>query len=95
MMLRVTRDAHDDLAGLRRHIVANAGAGIADMVIDRIGTMLSTLAAFPHMGHDGHVSGTFEMVIPRLPFLVVYRIDFTDTERELVVLRIYHTARYR
>lgn len=95
MKLRVTHDARDDLEGLRSHIVANAGAGIADMVIGRIGTGLSTLAAFPHIGHGGHVPGTFEMVVPRLPFVVVYRVDFNDIERELVVLRVYHTARDR
>lgn len=28
--------------------------------------------SFPRMGHDGRDPGTFEWVVPRLPYIVVY-----------------------
>jgi len=53
------------------------------------------LGRFPHFGHDGVVSGTFEIVVPRLPFVIVYRIDVGGTDDELVILRVYHGAQDR
>jgi toxin ParE1/3/4 len=34
---------------------------------------VDSLARFPEMGHIGEVPGTRELVIPRLPYFVVYR----------------------
>jgi hypothetical protein len=41
------------------------------------------------------VHGTFEKGVSRVPYLIVYRFDITDGERELVVLRVYHGAQPR
>ena len=63
-------------------------------VVAQIGQVLSLLKRFPHIGHDGHRPGTFEMLVPRLPVVIVYRIDVGDGE-ELIVLRVYHTRQQR
>ena len=43
----------------------------------------------PKSGRPGRVAGTLELVIPRLPYIVPYRIKGDAIE----VLRIYHAAR--
>jgi hypothetical protein len=53
------------------------------------------LAVLPWLGHPGLVHGTFEKGVPRVPYLIVYRFDLTDDERELAVLRIYHGVQPR
>ena len=84
MKVRVTDDA--DLRQIKafiseRNIIAAEG------VIHRIRKTLTLLAILPRLGHPGLVHGTFEKGVPRVPYLVVYRIDINDDDRELVVLR--------
>ena len=47
------------------------------------------LAYFPKMGRPGRVRGTRELVVPRTPFIVAYRVR---TDR-IEVLRVMHGAR--
>jgi toxin ParE1/3/4 len=94
MKMRVTDDAKADLRQIKafiseRNIIAAEG------VIDRIRKVLTLLAMLPRLGHPGLVHGTFEKGVPRVPYLIVYRIDITDDDRELVVLRVYHGAQPR
>jgi plasmid stabilization system protein ParE len=52
---------------------------------------IRTLKAFPHRGRLGCEEGTRELVLPRLPFVVVYRVNQSMIE----VLHIYHGAQNR
>ena len=47
----------------------------AAMVDDRIRLAVENLAEFPEMGRTGRVRGTRELVIPRTPYIAVYRFD--------------------
>jgi hypothetical protein len=38
---------------------------------------------------------TFEKVVPRIPYVIVFRVDINDGPRELVILRVYHAAQER
>ena len=56
------------------------------MVDDRIRVAVGNLAEFPEMGRVGRVRQTRELVIPRSPYIAVYRIG-GGTIR---ILRILH-----
>ncbi len=43
----------------------------------------------PRLGRVGRVSGTYELVIPKLPYIVVYRCE----PGTAYILRVYHTSR--
>jgi len=43
----------------------------------------------PRLGRAGRVRGTYELVIPDLPFIVPYRIK----GKEVQILSVYHTSR--
>jgi len=47
------------------------------------------LEQFPLSGRLGQLSGTRELIVSGLPFLVVYRVR----EEEVAILRVFHTAR--
>jgi len=45
------------------------------------------------MGHVGRVPGTFEWVVPRLPYIVVYEVD--QAEGQVIVTAVFHGAQDR
>ena len=94
MKERVTDDAKADLRPIKAFISERSNSA-AEGVMDRIGKTLTLIAVLPRLGHPGVAIGTFEKSVPRLPYLIVYRIDMTDDERQLVVLRAYHSAQDR
>ena len=69
--------------------IARRNPARAYSVLARIRTATNRLAVFPESGRRGHVEGTRELVIPRLPYRVIYRIRGD----EIVIERVLHTAR--
>jgi len=53
----------------------------------RIKLAVDRLEPFPLAGRPGTVDGTRELVTPRLPFIVVYRV----TASEVQILRVFHS----
>jgi toxin ParE1/3/4 len=47
------------------------------------------LGGHPRLGRRGRIGGTRELVVPRLPFIIVYRV----LEQNVEVLRIIHGRR--
>lgn len=94
MMVRVTEDARDDLRQIRAFI-SDRNVIAAEGVLDRIRRTIKLLAVLPRLGHPGLVPGTLERSVSRVPYLIIYRIDLTGNDRELVILRVYHAAQDR
>ena len=61
----------------------------AKRVFERIIASTRRLSEFPESGRYGQVAGTRELVVPGLPYIVVYRIIASNVE----ILRVFHTAR--
>ncbi len=61
----------------------------------RIGDMINLLLKFPNMGHKGALPGTREMVVPRLPYIIVYRIESDAEDGRLAIIGVYHGAQRR
>jgi toxin ParE1/3/4 len=55
----------------------------------RIQERVESLARFPELGRTGRVEGTRELVIPRTPYIVAYRISGDIVS----ILRVLHGAR--
>ena len=45
------------------------------------------------MDHVGHDPGTFEWVVPRLPYIVVYEVD--QAREQVIVTAVFHGAQDR
>ena len=82
-------EAIDDLAALRTHIEEYNPAAAQRIVLHIVHSIRNLLAEQPQMGRAGRVPGTRELVVPRTPYIVPYRMR----KNRLEVLRIYHAAR--
>jgi plasmid stabilization system protein ParE len=47
----------------------------AKKVVQRLFSSAELLISFPFMGHAGRAPDTFEWVVPRLPYIVIYEVD--------------------
>jgi toxin ParE1/3/4 len=90
MTLRWTQPANDDFLGIIGWIAANNSAAAA-RVGQRILDAVQQLDDFPLRGRPGRSPGTRELVIPRLPYVVVYSVEAADP-RTVVILRVLHGA---
>ena len=63
----------------------------AKATILEIHQTILALSSMPNRGRAGRVEGTRELVLPRLPYIVVYRVKNVDIE----ILHIYHGAQNR
>jgi plasmid stabilization system protein ParE len=93
MKVRVTDDAASDLHTIKAFL-SDQSVVVAERVLDEIGSVIRRLRTFPRLGHLGVVDGTLERIVPRTPYVIVYRIDVGDQD-ELIVLRVYHAAQDR
>src|SRR3954452_20584624 len=65
----------------------------AKAVVDRLFGSIELLISFPLIGHVGRDPGTFEWVVPRLPYLVVYEVD--QTADQVIITAVFHGAQSR
>jgi len=59
----------------------------------RIHDVTSLLGYLPHLGRPGVVNSTREMVVPGLPYVIVYRV--IEERDQVVILGVYHGAQLR
>jgi plasmid stabilization system protein ParE len=86
--IRYTRRATGHLRVIRHFSTRLFGVETSDATLARIEGAINALADWPDQGRLGRVSGTRERVIPRLPFIVAYRVTPTTID----VLAILHAA---
>jgi toxin ParE1/3/4 len=89
MIILWSPEAIDDLASLRAYIAEDNPAAAQRVVLHIIRSIEQLLSGQPRMGRVGRVSGTRELVVPRTPYIVPYRIR----NNRMQVLRVYHGAR--
>ena len=87
MHVRWTESASNDLRGITRYIRKDnpaAARAVAKATLDAA----DSLSIFPLRGREGRIAGTHELVVPRLPYIAVYRVTATAIQ----ILHIYHGA---
>lgn len=83
--------ARKDFASIIRYI-AEANAAAAERVahaIEKAGNDLSALAT----GRPGRVTGTYEKLIGRLPYVIAYTLTGQGGHETIAILRVVRTAR--
>lgn len=81
-----------DLEEIHDWIVADSSAS-AKAVVTRLFASAELLISFPFMGRPGADPGTFEWVVPRLPYVIVYEVD--EEGGRVLVTAIFHSAQNR
>jgi len=87
MQLRWTEQAADDLENIVNYLFEHAPEH-AERIARTIYNAPSALLKFPHRGRQGRKEGTRELVLPPLPYLVVYQVR----DEIIHIVRILHAA---
>ena len=87
MRVRWSPEAADDLARIGQHIQEDNPSAARETVVT-VYEAVNNLTKFPSRGRAGRLEGTRELVVPSLPYVVVYRIKHEWLE----IARIYHGA---
>jgi toxin ParE1/3/4 len=82
-------EAIEDLVSLRAYIAEDNPAAAQRVVRHIMQNIEQMLPDNPQIGRAGRVPGTRELVIPRSPYIVPYRLQRTTIQ----ILRVYHAAR--
>jgi addiction module RelE/StbE family toxin len=88
--LRWSRAAADDLEGIANYLWLHYPS-FANYTIQRLYDATKSLRSFPYAGRAGSKSGTRELVLAPLPYLMIYAVD----DHSIHVLRILHFAQDR
>ena len=87
MGLRWTEGAARDLETIATYLFENTPLH-APRLVHSIYGAVTTLTNFPNRGRKGKMAGTRELVLPSLPYVVVYEV----TGDAIYVVRILHGA---
>jgi len=90
MRIRWTPAAADDLEAIADYLTKHFPS-FTQTTIREIYETIATLRSLPQRGRIGREDGTRELVIARLPYIVVYRIKADAVE----ILHVYHGAQNR
>lgn len=86
--------ARTDLESISEYIRRDNPAA-ARRVIARIRSATRRLSRFPWSARAGSEPGTRELVVPRLPYIVVYRVVEDRPPAFVEIIAIFHAARSR
>jgi toxin ParE1/3/4 len=87
MRIRWTIPAADDLQNIKIYLQQNHPQ-FAEPTVRRIYDQIRLLKKSPNRGRQGHRSGTRELALSPLPYIVVYSVKAEALE----ILHIYHGA---
>jgi len=87
MRIRWTVPAADDLLSIKNYLQQNY-PNFAEPTVRAIYQRIRLLKTSPNRGRPGHRSGTKELALTPLPYVVVYSVKDEAVE----ILHIYHGA---
>ena len=88
MLIEWAQAAEDDIVEAMAWYVRQADMETGRRIITRLFAAVDRLEVFPHAGRPGLLPETRELVVPDLPYFIVYKI--TD---KVEILRVMHTSR--
>ena len=82
-------EAEEDLKSIREYIAVDSSDTAQKIVLIIMSFVAEQLGTFPRSGRVGRVSDTYEVLVPKLPYCIPYRLKGGTVE----ILRVYHTSR--
>jgi plasmid stabilization system protein ParE len=82
--------AADDLEGIANYLYLHHPT-FATTTIQRLYNAAKSLRVFPNVGRVGKKSGTRELVLAPLPYIMIYAVD----DHSVYILRFLHTSQDR
>lgn len=88
MRIKWTTLADADIKNIYAYIKGDNPQAAVSVIAAIRAAIRGQLAISPYAGRVGRVNGTRELIVPRLPYLVVYRI----VDSHIQILRVLHGA---
>lgn len=85
-----TDPARDDLLGIMSYLADQGEETLGKQIVTGIVKATDRLERSPLSGRPGRVSGTREIVVRKLSYIIVYRLS---TKNRVEILRVIHAAR--
>jgi toxin ParE1/3/4 len=95
MLTRWTPAALDDLKTISYRIEQQRDLATSNLVCRAIYDTVQLLRRHPNAGRIGIEEGTRELVVSKLPYVVVYRLLPFEAPEAVQILRIWHGAQHR
>src|ERR1019366_273763 len=89
MTLSWSPESIHDLIALRAYIAKHDPASAKRVALHILYSVEHLLSDNPKIGHSGRVPGTRELVIPKPPYVIPYRVRGSMIE----IVRVYHSSR--
>jgi toxin ParE1/3/4 len=86
--LRFTPEALEDIERIHAYVARSQTPARAYKVASLIRLAMNRLTAFPTSGRPGRVADTRELVVSRLPYVVIYLVRGDD----VIIQRVLHQA---
>jgi toxin ParE1/3/4 len=87
MQLQWSKNAVHDLTNIRKFI-HRKNPEVAKEVAIKIAALAETLIQHPAKGRNGRLPKTRELIVPELPYIIVYRAK----KEQIEILRVIHTS---
>ncbi len=84
-----TESAYEDLTNLLSYFQNQGEPDVGKMLVAKIYKATGTLRTFPHAGRVGLLKDMRELVIPHIPYFLVYQVQ----QNAVNVLRVMHTSK--
>lgn len=88
MKVRWTKEASENLEAISDYIALD-NTQAATQTVHALHEKAELLAQFPDIGRIGQLDNTRELIVPALPYIVVYRIQKSVID----ILAVFHTSR--
>ncbi len=89
MKILLTPTANHDIKYIYSYIVENNDISTAKKVLSSIENMIDHLEKFSELGKVGRVKNTRELTVPKLPFIIIYKLYKTH----IAIVSIMHTSK--
>ena len=89
MKIVLTPTANQDIEHIYNYIAKNNTTSTAKKILNSIENMIDHLEKFSELGKIGRIRNTRELTIPKLPFIIVYKIYKTH----IAIVSIMHTSK--
>ena len=87
----ISEIAEADLVAIISYTKIEWGNSQAKVVKMQLQSAILFLSSFPECGHPTKQPGAFSRIVPKLPFVILYKY----TKNKVTILQILHTKRNR
>lgn len=88
MLIEWAESARNDLVEALNWFIEQDDTETGQSIVARLFAVTDRLEKFPNSGRQGLIPGTRELVVPGLPYFLVYKVS-----DKVEILRVMHTSR--